>query len=217
MAMAKALEEERVLRASAQKDEEEEASARALKLPEGRVLVIMRGLSGSGKTQLANEIVCELRQTEGDVPRTGRILSTDDFFVSETEPAGKYAFDPHKLKAAHAWNVHRAFVCMDNTNAGVVIVDNTHSELWEALPYVLIARATGYNVVVREPCTAWKNDPAQCHRMSTHHVPIAAIKGMLDRWQEDYTPERIRLSQPPKGRGETVLLAQQLISARSEE
>ncbi|KFM79782.1 NEDD4-binding protein 2-like 2, partial [Stegodyphus mimosarum] len=53
------------------------------------VLIILRGLPGSGKSSLARKMKF-----------SGAVFSTDDFFYKK----GKYVFDPNQLTEAHAWN-----------------------------------------------------------------------------------------------------------------
>lgn len=63
------------------------------------VLVILRGLPGSGKTQLAKYLA------SSTVPGDYRtfVYSTDDYFIS----GGTYKHNPALLPEAHAWNQRR--------------------------------------------------------------------------------------------------------------
>lgn len=58
---------------------------------ETKTLVIMRGVTGSGKSTVA------LAVAQGD---KSKIFSTDDFFVKD----GVYQFDPKQIGRAHQWN-----------------------------------------------------------------------------------------------------------------
>nr|KAJ3412126.1 NEDD4-binding protein 2 [Polyrhizophydium stewartii] len=127
-----------------------------------RVLVLMRGAPGSGKSRLAHEILA----AHG---ARGVVLSTDDFFAAP-EPAGggdrsndagtpwahgpahaqppapaattatSYLFVPRCLPAAHAWNMHRALQAV-KLGLSPIVIDNTHMQRWEAEPYVRLAMA----------------------------------------------------------------------------
>lgn len=82
-------------------------------------LILMRGVSGSGKSTRAREL-------EG--PDTV-ILSTDDLFMIE----GKYVFDPTKLQENHQRNQER---CREHMvlKTRTIIIDNTNIQSWEMKP-----------------------------------------------------------------------------------
>ncbi|KFW04128.1 NEDD4-binding protein 2 [Eurypyga helias] len=61
----------------------------------GQVLVLLRGVPGSGKSYLARTL---LEDNPG-----GIILSTDDYFYKH----GQYHYDPDCLEEAHDWNRKR--------------------------------------------------------------------------------------------------------------
>ena len=98
-------------------------SLQRIQQPE-RIVVIMRGVPGSGKSFLAKKL-------QGN----GVVLSTDDFFNNHL---GQYVFDARKLSEAHDWNQRRA---EREIKAGTnpVIIDNTNLEVWEMQPYVCMA------------------------------------------------------------------------------
>uniref|UniRef100_A0A914WY62 Uncharacterized protein n=1 Tax=Plectus sambesii TaxID=2011161 RepID=A0A914WY62_9BILA len=79
-----------------------------------KVLILMRGLPGSGKSYLARNL--EKRGLNG------RVFSTDDFFCS---PNGSYVFDQNKLSDYHAQNVGRVRDAIGEDRTPV-IVDNTN-------------------------------------------------------------------------------------------
>lgn len=89
-----------------------------------RILVIMRGVPGSGKSSLA-------RKLQGN----GVVLSTDDYF---TNNYGDYYFDPRTLPEAHSWNQRRADREM-KASTNPIVIDNTNLEAWEMQPYVCMA------------------------------------------------------------------------------
>ena len=89
-----------------------------------RIMVIMRGVPGSGKSYLAHQI-------QGN----GVVLSTDDYFYNHQ---GIYNFQPHLLSEAHNWNrqrTDREFRASTNP----IVIDNTNLEVWELQPYVHLA------------------------------------------------------------------------------
>ncbi|XP_066516814.1 NEDD4-binding protein 2-like 2 [Hoplias malabaricus] len=133
------------------------------------ILILMRGVPGSGKTTLAKEIL-----SSGP---NGLILSTDDYFFQK----GGYFFDPTLLGDAHDWNQKRAKEAMLEGRSPVII-DNTNVKAWEMKPYVALALHYGYRVEFVEPDTSWKCDPIELEKRNTHGVPRESIAKMLDRF-----------------------------------
>lgn len=89
-----------------------------------RILIIMRGVPGCGKSHLA-------RQMQGN----GVVLSTDDYFINHQ---GVYEFKPRFLPEAHDWNRGRADREL-KAGSNPVIIDNTNLEAWEMQPYIHLA------------------------------------------------------------------------------
>jgi NEDD4-binding protein 2 len=152
-------------------------------------LIIMRGVTGSGKSTKARQIVQEYK-TLYDVD--GMIFSADDFFMRN----GKYEWRGPGVPHAHAWNELRALHAMI---AGVelVIIDNTHAQAWEAKGYVQASIHLGYKVEVVEPNTPWAFDAEVLAQKTTHSVPIESIRKYLARWEKDFTVEKILASCAP--------------------
>lgn len=141
-----------------------------------RVLVLMRGLPGSGKTTLALKIC----------GGTGVVLSADHFFFQD----GKYSFDKARLSEAHEWNKRRAKQAMQEGHSPVII-DNTNVEVWEMMPYVALALRSKYHVCVLEPDTPWKFDARQLAQKNMHGVPRRTIDSMLERYDRNVTSESL--------------------------
>lgn len=154
---------------------------------DGSVMYIMRGIAGSGKSTLAATLVAHGQ---------GVVCSTDDYFL---DAAGVYRFDPSKLHEAHLWNQQRVKEALRG-GLSPVVVDNTHTQRWEAKPYVLLAAKFGYQVQVKEPATSWAKDAKELARRNQHGVPLEAIQRMLDRWEEDFSVQAILAAQPPERR-----------------
>ena len=78
-----------------------------------------------------------------------------------------------------------------------VVVDNTHTQRWEARAYVATALQHGYAVRVAEPDTAWRRNAAELAARNTHGVPEVAIRRMLARWEDDFSVDSIMRDAPP--------------------
>uniref|UniRef100_A0A3Q2UC29 NEDD4 binding protein 2-like 2 n=1 Tax=Fundulus heteroclitus TaxID=8078 RepID=A0A3Q2UC29_FUNHE len=148
------------------------------------VLILMRGLPGSGKTTRARELL-----SSGP---SGIILSTDDYFA---EKEG-YRYDPGLLGAAHEWNQSRAKDALHNGRSPIII-DNTNLQAWEMKPYVKMALERGYKVDFCEPDTRWKFDPYELEKRNKHGVPQEKIAQMMDRYSFPISIDIVMSSQEP--------------------
>jgi predicted kinase len=99
--------------------------------------IILRGVSGSGKTTIAEYL--EFIATDN---LECVICTADDFFYKD----GEYLFDASKLGQAHEYCKEKAEAAMKE-NVGLVIIANTNTSEWEYKPYVQIAEENGYNIV----------------------------------------------------------------------
>jgi predicted kinase len=147
-----------------------------------KTLYIMRGLSGSGKSTLAKELVGE-----------GLIFSTDDLFIEK----GEYKFNPGKLGVNHKQNQVNAIEAMKD-GISPIVIDNTHTQSWEAKPYVKAGVEHGYEIRFAEPETEWAFDADQLASKNTHGVPKVAIERMLARWEQEMTVESCLNATAPK-------------------
>ncbi|XP_067353163.1 NEDD4-binding protein 2 isoform X2 [Channa argus] len=159
---------------------------------EGRLLVLLRGAPGSGKSTMAREL---LAHNPGGV-----ILSTDDYFTCN----GEYWFKPTALEEAHEWNHKRAKEAFEK-GTNPIIIDNTNMQGWEMKPYVAQALKHGYKVLFREPDTAWKNKPRELARRTSHNVPVETIRRMLTGYERFVTVHSIMGSQMPESKKRLLL------------
>ncbi|XP_016062130.1 PREDICTED: NEDD4-binding protein 2 isoform X2 [Miniopterus natalensis] len=151
----------------------------------GLVLVLLRGLPGSGKSFLA-------RTLQEDNP-SGVILSTDDYFYIN----GQYQFDVKYLGEAHEWNQNRAKEAFEK-KVSPVIIDNTNLQAWEMKPYVALSQKHKYKVLFREPDTWWKFKPKELARRNIHGVSKEKITRMLERYQRFVSVPIIMSSSVPE-------------------
>ncbi|NWY13147.1 N4BP2 protein, partial [Aphelocoma coerulescens] len=150
----------------------------------GQVLVLLRGVPGSGKSYLARNL---LEDNPG-----GIILSTDDYFYKH----GQYHYDPDCLGEAHDWNRKRAKEAFE-MRISPIIIDNTNIQAWEMKPYVTLAQQFKYKVMFREPDTWWKFKPKELERRNIHGVSKEKIIRMLERYERCLTVRTILDSSVP--------------------
>lgn len=124
-----------------------------------KILYVVRGLPGSGKTTLANLIASPF------------VYSADDFF---TDSEGNYNFDQSKIQQAHKH-------CQDSVAASMeaemshIAVANTFTQEWEMKPYFDLAEKHGYQVhsIIVENRHGNKD---------IHNVPTEVVNRMRDRF-----------------------------------
>ena len=147
-----------------------------------KILYIMRGLPGSGKSTIAEKL-----------GKDGVVLGSDDFFMVD----GEYVFDPDALGYAHFWNQGRVEEAMKQ-QISPIVADNTNVQAWEMKPYVEMAIKYGYKIEFREANTPWKFDAQELAKRNQHGVPLDVIEDKLSRWEPDVTVEEILKSEKPK-------------------
>ncbi|XP_006158506.2 NEDD4-binding protein 2-like 2 isoform X1 [Tupaia chinensis] len=135
-----------------------------------KLLILLRGLPGSGKTTLSRILLGQSRD--------GIVFSTDDYFRHQDG----YRYNVNQLGDAHDWNQNRAKQAI-NQGRSPVIIDNTNTQAWEMKPYVEMAIGKGYRVEFHEPETWWKFDPEELEKRNKHGVSRKKIAQMLDCYE----------------------------------
>ncbi len=125
-----------------------------------KILILLRGVPGSGKSTMARRIVDE-------TPNGAAIHFEADMYFSRT---GEYVFDPAALPEAHGWCQESVLNALKNPAIETVVVSNTFIKRWEVEPYLKMAKELGINVVIRRMTTLFSN---------LHGVPENRVKGML--------------------------------------
>lgn len=141
-----------------------------------KTLILVRGLSGSGKTSLAN------RLNNTGTGSSSAMFAADDYFHC----GGKYRFDPKLLPAAHAYCQEKTeYAMITDPPIGTIIVHNTFCARWEIEPYFKLATQHGYHVVVVSLFDAGLDDEALAAR-NVHEVPVTGIARQRKAYEHDW-------------------------------
>lgn len=134
-----------------------------------KVLYIVRGLPGSGKSTFANNIW-----------NSNAICEADKFFINHE--TGEYNFDLSRLKEAHKWCVGEVRSKMqlnfssEGTYCNEIVVSNTSTQEWEMQPYIDLANEFEYNIVSLIVENRHGNK-------SIHGVPDETLEKMRNRFE----------------------------------
>ncbi|CAL4184801.1 unnamed protein product, partial [Meganyctiphanes norvegica] len=135
-----------------------------------KIMFIMKGISGSGKSTVANTI----RDT---FPHSYH--SADAFF----NKTGEYIFEFEKLKEAHQF-CQKGSIEEAEKHQNVIIIDNTNVRNWEMKLYLDLAKMYQYVVIVVEPKTPWYKDAEELAKKNQHGVSEEIIMKKVKMYQE---------------------------------
>ena len=124
-----------------------------------KVLYIVRGVPGSGKTTLAKQL-------------TANVFEADHYFYDND---GNYNFVPSEIKEAHKECQQFVGLAMES-GIPKIAVSNTFTQEWEMEPYFELAKKHGFKVftIVVENRHGGVNQ---------HGVPEDKIQIMKDRFE----------------------------------
>jgi len=140
-------------------------------------LILIRGLSGTGKTTLAETICGDLEDRF--------MVSADDFFVDDS---GEYNFNPDLLKKAHTWCQKECLEAMED-GFEIIVVHNTFTRKWECDPYLEMAQKNNYVIQVLSLYDGGLSDQELSQR-GTHNLSAYQIQKQRKRWDKDVYRDR---------------------------
>jgi predicted kinase len=106
-----------------------------------KILYLVRGVSGAGKSTFAKTLGCPVYEADSFF-MVLRDFETNEI-IARHQTNGSYDFDPTKLKEAHEscrYGVEGSMI--DSTPK--IAVSNTFTQEWEMEPYFELARKYGY-------------------------------------------------------------------------
>lgn len=142
-----------------------------------KVLVLMRGCPGSGKTYQATNI---LNLCYKNVEANDFIFSADKYFINKH--TGIYNFNRLKLNAAHQWTYNNALKAVQH-EVTPVIIDNTNCKCRNMEMYVKLGVINGYWIEIVEPISEWAWDVQKLFEVNAHKVPFDTIQLMLNTYE----------------------------------
>ncbi|XP_022735996.1 uncharacterized protein LOC111289318 isoform X2 [Durio zibethinus] len=164
------------------------------------IVIILRGLPGSGKSYLAKMLRDLEVENGGDAPR---IHSMDDYFMTEVEKdeetdvlkssssaqskktvkktVMEYCYEP-EMEEAYRESMLKAFKrTLEDGIFSFVIVDDRNLRVADFAQFWAIGKRSGYEVYVLE---ATYKDPAGCAARNIHGFTLDEIQQMARRWEE---------------------------------
>ena len=123
-------------------------------------LILVRGISGSGKTTYAHKLM-------KDDPSLSH-YEADMFF----EKDGEYHFKRKLLDKAHEWCKFKTEEDLRNNKS--VIVSNTFTRNWEINHYIELGKKYGAEIIIKKATGNYQN----VHKLSDDIVNI-----MRSRWE----------------------------------
>ena len=141
------------------------------------LVVILRGLPGSGKSWLAHNCEETLK-----APSSVAICSADDHFLDHK--SGEYHFDLDALPQAHQ-SCLMQFIQALQSGKQLVIVDNTNAQLWEYQIYRYLAQLVGLKSCVLEIQCLDERMAELFASRNQHKVPTETALKRYAQWEKD--------------------------------
>ncbi|KAK0586524.1 hypothetical protein LWI29_008368 [Acer saccharum] len=164
------------------------------------IVIILRGLPGSGKSYLAKMLRDLEVENGGDAPR---IHSMDDYFMTEVEKVEEgdvsqsstslrskkaitkkvmeYCYEP-EMEEAYRSSMLKAFKrTLEEGSFTFVIVDDRNLRVADFAQFWAVAKRSGYEAYILE---ATYKDPAGCAARNVHGLTFDEIEKMVEQWEE---------------------------------
>ena len=147
------------------------------------MLIIVRGLPGSGKTTMAGRLMTKLEEGTGEFG-TADMFCADDYFIKD----GVYQYDAARLREAHTLCELRVLQNMIHDVS--VVVHNTFTREWEMSPYLQAAEVLGQDAGVFSLFDSGMTD-LELANNNSHGVGVDTISKMRDRWEPHSTEREV--------------------------
>ncbi|XP_075050291.1 YLP motif-containing protein 1 [Mixophyes fleayi] len=155
-----------------------------------RIVVIMRGLPGSGKTHVAKLIRDKEVECGGSAPR---VLSLDDYFITEVEKVEKdpesgkrvkrkvmeYEYEPEMEEIYRSGMLKTFKKTLDDGFFPFIILDSIHDRVRHFEQFWSTAKTKGFEVYLAEITV----DTQTCAKRNVHGRKLKDISKMTDNWE----------------------------------
>lgn len=131
-----------------------------------KIMLILRGLPGAGKSTLASFLSRHI------LPST--VIGLDHFRVVD----GIYAFDPDREREVVSGYNEAVRLAVERGDPFVVL-DNVHSRFWEYAETACLGKRYGYKVFVLEVQSPLET----CLTRTVHPISPEKVREIAERWE----------------------------------
>ena len=146
-------------------------------------VIFLRGISGSGKTTVANA----LSQLLG--PEMVVSLSADNYFMID----GVYKFKSQNLTDAHKDCVNSMELALQSSAIHYIIMDNTYTKLWQLSNAETVAKQYDANLHYIDINVPDKSHFHVCLKRQHHNVSENILLEQWTNWEENPKSKHIRM------------------------
>lgn len=159
------------------------------------MLIVLKGLPGSGKSTVRQQIVNDIAEHNFYINSTYgathnhflygyTVLSADDTLIKNYKG---YHWTPIRAKESHD-EIQYTFQNLvgQTKNNHFFILDNQNVKWADFKYYVDLVACDSFKHTIKivEPSTLWKFDAETLFAKNTHNVPLETIRRNLGRWQD---------------------------------